>query len=98
VATTVVCDYIIVVAQCWLGDYGISLVWIVIRGGGRRSEVGLCFEIKGLESECLGGTLAETAVVGYIVLLIHQRYASAPVDGQCKVNSRISRHVSCQLL
>jgi hypothetical protein len=49
------------------------------------------------ESGSLGGTLAETAVMGYIVLLIHQRYASAPVGGQCKVNSKISRHVSCQL-
>jgi hypothetical protein len=76
-----------------------SLVWIEIRGGGRRSEVrlgqvGLCFEIENLECGCLGGTLAETAVVGYIVLLIQQRYASAPADGQCKVNSRIMCRVN----
>jgi hypothetical protein len=56
----------------------------------RLGQVGLCFEIENLECGCLGGTLAETAVVGYIGLLIQQRYASAPVDGQCKVNDRNS--------
>jgi hypothetical protein len=51
-----------------------SLVWIETRGGGRRSEVrrgGTSFRDRDVDCGCLGGTLGETAVVRYIISIMH---------------------------